>query len=96
MPILSPRNDYRWPIQAREMRELLGFKTNRIPDDAGEETWQIQGYNVHVFTRRFCQYFTKARKPHRIYVKCKGCRRWIPFGRLAQHERACPHPNTKA
>jgi hypothetical protein len=83
MPI---RGRYGFPMQAHEMREQLGVK--KLPREAMPAR-TIMGYIVKVLPQ--VQGIGRGRSgmKHRIVAECPFCLKYVPFGRLAQHEPAC-------
>ncbi len=80
------------PMWASEIREALSLP-KKLPEDGGWE-WQIQGYKVMLLSKPEALHRARSMgysssKPHRIFVMCKTCGKWWPFGRLAQHEPSC-------
>lgn len=87
-------NEYGWPANTSQLREMLGLSPHRhLPVD-GLPTRRLQGYQIKVYSARAIRVaawagFCSKNKPHRIYVQCKRCWKWFPAGRLTHHERAC-------
>jgi hypothetical protein len=89
MPIMSVR----FPghkMHAGEMREQLGLGIKGKLPREGMSSRNINGYEVTVVPQH--QEIGRGRRgmKHRVLAACPHCGCFIPFGRLAQHEPACP------
>lgn len=87
MPIMSikyPRN----VIHNDELKQVLGLP-KKLPDNEEPMFFSLQGYELMLSTKEHAHACSDARKPHRLLAYCKFCAVAYPFGRLAQHERAC-------
>lgn len=80
----------RYVAHAAELKTMLDLGT-KLPDNRHPMYWHnVQGYVVCLEPRWEARgHKPDSRKPHRLVVECKGCDRWLPFGRLRQHEKAC-------
>lgn len=80
-----------WPAQNREVLEMLGVATSRLPKE-GLEPRLVQGIKVWVkpaYPKLEGVPLRDQRKEsrHRIMVECPACKKEMSLGRLHQHSR---------
>lgn len=72
-------------LQSHELMPLLGFTYGQHLPKEGFPPRELQGVMFK------CLPAKPLRKGHRLLVLC-GCGRWMPFGRMGQHAKACIWP----